>query len=872
MTLQQTAALLIEQPGSLAYFLVLTMALALIYSLAQLYRQPESSAMRWIRVTAVLLVVHLILMILTGLSWFDWIDSRILPSIDRFSSLYGVFLLTAALVIKNDFTLKKVLVIVSILCLLMISVSLVASFQLETADSFNESWMDAIWSLVSLAAGVVMLIGIILSRTSLWLLYILPLGLLTTGFGLHLTMESAHGSLAAMVRLAEICAYPLYALLASRSFAQPRQDTPGPVENGQEPTAWNAMMAAINQLNAAHNDDFQLNLVIEMASALTTTFHADICLILTAPTANGHFSIATGYNRLQKREIPESSLSASSCPNLYEAMIRKKSFLLADARQLADTSMLEKNLRRAIKGPILFTPFFIDKQIFGGALLLAPVRKYQWKQQERKSLETVANLIANRLQRLTGKQESQTSFVQLNEEKMNEIEEDIIHLRGILESASDTTRNLAEKRETLLDKYRSSQVQLLEMNDQVANLRESLDSTRVQYRQNVQRHEELQQEYEQTAQRLEQQEKENERFRRALLAVNKEQQRLKDLKTIEANYEQARIKMRSLEAEQNRLRESLNIARSKYLVDLEKQRKILSEYRNAQNRISSLEEETEQLKTALSKEGEEAENKSMQLASELRMVLQELAETRNNLTELQDKHGTDLKSEDIIEDYFALLQSLQKPLTSMKGYASLLMGESVGLLGTMQRKFLERIQASIEDITLVLDEQPALATANPGFNQRDSCDLAQCISQVSTDLGPEISAKNLSVELDLPEKLPQISCPAQELQAALNLLMLHAIFGSNSEEEITIAAVQQDGRQDHFILLSIADRGKGIPREKLDLIFTPAGEQGQPDHEILNLSDVKNFCENHGGKVWIDSQVGRGSTISMLLPAQSGLS
>jgi len=867
MTLQQTAALLTDRPGTLAYFLILAMALALIFSIAQLYRRPDSSALRWIRISTVLLALHLIHMLLTGLSWFGWVEQDILPTIDRFTSLYGLILLTTGLAINRDSVLKKVVLIISIFCALMLAFSLYASFQLAAAETFNESWMDAIWSLASLAAGVVMLIGIILSRAPLWLLTVLPLGLLTTGFGLHLGMGSTHGSLAEMVRLAEITAYPLYALLISRSIAISAEESTGVLETEQEPSTWNEMMVAIEQLNTIGNDDFKITLIIQMAHALTTTFHADICLILTAPSTDGRFSIATGYNRLQNREVPESTLSRSSCPNLYEAMVRRKSFMLADAQQLADTSSLENNLRRAIKGPLLFAPFFIEKQIFGGVLFLAPVRKYKWDPNERKSLEVLANLVANRLQRLALPSQSQPLFTQLNEEKMNEIEEDIINLRRILESASDTTRDLAEKRETLLDKYRSSQVHLVELNEQVGNLRKSLDSARVQYRQNVQKHEELQQQYEHTALRLDQQEKENNRIRRALMASNQQQERLKDLHLIETNYEQARIKMQSLEAEQNRLREALNMARSKYLVDLEKQRKILTEYRKAQTRITSLEKETERLKTDLTREEETAENKSKQLATELRMVLGELAETRTHLSDLQSKHGGSMSSKEIVEDYFALLQSLQKPLTSMKGYASLLMGESVGLLGTMQRKFLERIQISISDITQLLEEQPSLSTGNPVSTNKNYCDLSQCLEEVTSELNPEIASKNLSFEIELPDNLPQINCPSEDLRPNLQLLLLHAIIGSDPDEEISIAAVTQAGNQDQFILLSIADRGKGIPDEKLDLVFTPAAEHVQDDPDIINLSEVKNFCQNHGGKVWIYSQVGKGSTVSILIPA-----
>ncbi len=866
MNLQQTAALLLDKPGSLAYFLIVAMSLAILYSLAHVLRREPAALSRWINVSTLLLIVYLILMALTSFSWLGWIDLRILPPYNRFASLYGLLLLTSAFLFRTEKGIQRFILLASLVSVILFGLSLAASFQLDSSTAFNHTWMDAVWSLTGLAAGVILLIVVILSRPALWPFILLPLSLLTTGYGLHLVHGSVHSSMTAFVRLAEICAYPLYVVVASRRFAREIStdtlDHPRP----DEPPAWAGLLDSIEHLNAADNDEFRLDLIVEIARSMTGAFNADICLVLTSPGKDGRFAIAAGYNHIQKREVPESTLSAGDTPNLHQAMVLKKSFLVKDARNLADTSALEKRLRRSIQGSLLFAPFYIENQVFGGAILLAPVQRSEWTERDLKSLEVLANLIAQRLKRLTEQEDNPPSFADLSKKTRAEIEADIEQLREIMENVSDTTRSFTEKKEELLEKYRSSQIQLFGMKSQITDLKIKLKEAREQFHHSSEEIRKLQQQYTQSARQLAEQREENHKLREVMTAAGYSPDDYGNMDAAAAEFADASARLRDLEAEHKHLRKELQETQNQNRIDMAAQEKLQEQYDNARQQIRLLEAEVLSLKGALAQAELEASEKSEEQLEMLKLVLQELADTRTNLFDLQFRHDASSHTQqDLIRDYSLLMQNLEKPLASMKGYAGLLMGDSVGMLGTMQRKFLERIQESLDDIAIVLQEKPEREELNnPASSHLKGINLKESIDRVTGILDQEMKSRNLTINSSVPKNLPGLLFLQDDLESVLNLLLLSIIMTAETGGTVSISAVPRRYEQKNHILLSIST--ETMSETGIETVHPDStAEESFESQEELNLSGVYEFCERHGGKFW-NRKNNRGAAVSILLP------
>ncbi|MFO3796771.1 MAG: histidine kinase dimerization/phospho-acceptor domain-containing protein, partial [Anaerolineales bacterium] len=131
----------------------------------------------------------------------------------------------------------------------------------------------------------------------------------------------------------------------------------------------------------------------------------------------------------------------------------------------------------------------------------------------------------------------------------------------------------------------------------------------------------------------------------------------------------------------------------------------------AQQALQQMQDENARLQLQLERRGTSDEVR--QLESELRNALIEMARLQNQLGEAKAhilelekalEHAPTTQFEEKAEVIAAIAQELRQPLSSLIGYTDLLLGESVGILGAMQRKFVERIKASIERMRSLVDD------------------------------------------------------------------------------------------------------------------------------------------------------------------------
>lgn len=136
-------------------------------------------------------------------------------------------------------------------------------------------------------------------------------------------------------------------------------------------------------------------------------------------------------------------------------------------------------------------------------------------------------------------------------------------------------------------------------------------------------------------------------------------------------------------------------------------------------------------------------------------------------------------------------------------------------------------------------------------------------------------AKELKLNKSIDKKLPTISCDFDKIAQVLNSILDNAIKYSLSGGTISIAVsktkkADQNGEGD-YILFSIEDSGMGIPPDELPLVFNKYKEQltNKPADlktSLLSLAISKHIVEAHGGKIWVESEAGKGSTFSFTLP------
>ncbi|MBI5950111.1 MAG: hypothetical protein HY865_00510 [Chloroflexi bacterium] len=351
---------------------------------------------------------------------------------------------------------------------------------------------------------------------------------------------------------------------------------------------------------------------------------------------------------------------------------------------------------------------------------------------------------------------------------------------------------------------------------------------------------------------------------------------------LEAQSEQTRAKITDLEFHIAELTRQLEAAREEGAkgggVEMAS---LLAAQEESQRIIEQLQVENAELRTGRNIQSTAS---TTQMEVELKASLQELARLQNQLAdanmkvhELEKGHVV-AKSTEQAEVVASIAQELRQPLSSIVGYTDLLLGESVGILGTLQRKFVERIKASTERINSLTDDMIQITTLETELNDLkfEAVDLNVVIDNAMSYTSAQVREKNISMHLDLPKKLAPVQADREALQQILIHLLQNAGAATPFEGTIRLNVQTRNEEDREFILIQVTDTGGGIPSNDLPRVFTRLYRadnvliQGVGDTGV-GLSIAKSLTEAHHGRIWVESEQGVGSKFSVLLPITGGV-
>jgi two-component system phosphate regulon sensor histidine kinase PhoR len=175
-----------------------------------------------------------------------------------------------------------------------------------------------------------------------------------------------------------------------------------------------------------------------------------------------------------------------------------------------------------------------------------------------------------------------------------------------------------------------------------------------------------------------------------------------------------------------------------------------------------------------------------------------------------------------------------------------------------------RLELLVEDLLTLA----RLESGNPDL-QLEVVDVAEFLRELIRDWEKKLTTKQLNIVLDIPPNLSPIRADRTRLQDALCNLLDNAVKYSREQGEIRLGARQSDRE----IELSVSDLGMGIAKEDLPRIFErfyrvdKARSRDAIRGTGLGLAIVKHITQLHGGRVEAESEMGRGTTIRVILPA-----
>lgn len=214
---------------------------------------------------------------------------------------------------------------------------------------------------------------------------------------------------------------------------------------------------------------------------------------------------------------------------------------------------------------------------------------------------------------------------------------------------------------------------------------------------------------------------------------------------------------------------------------------------------------------------------------------------------------------------------LRTPMTAIKGYTDLIHAGAVGPINENQEKFLGIIKNNADRLTALINDLLDISRVETGrvrFEPRP-LQVGDVIADVVNALAMPAEAKNHTLAYEVVAGLPDVIGDRNRLNQVLTNLVGNAIHYTPEGGRIEVSAYPVEGA----IRVDVSDTGIGIAPEDLGRIFERFYRADDPLVQEaagtgLGLSIARMFIEMHGGRVWVESELGKGSTFTFILPVQ----
>jgi len=213
---------------------------------------------------------------------------------------------------------------------------------------------------------------------------------------------------------------------------------------------------------------------------------------------------------------------------------------------------------------------------------------------------------------------------------------------------------------------------------------------------------------------------------------------------------------------------------------------------------------------------------------------------------------------------------LRTPLSAIKWALKMILDGDLGEINPEQKSFLEKTYKSNERMIELINDLLDVTRIEEGkfLFKPTVTDIEPIIEFVINSYREESTRKNIQIEIKKPEKkLPKITLDVEKIRLAIQNLLDNALRYTLPGGKITVSLRLLEKE----VEIQVKDTGVGIPKEQREQVFAKffrASNVVKMDTEGsgLGLFITKNIVEAHGGKVWFESEEGKGTTFHITLP------
>jgi signal transduction histidine kinase len=220
----------------------------------------------------------------------------------------------------------------------------------------------------------------------------------------------------------------------------------------------------------------------------------------------------------------------------------------------------------------------------------------------------------------------------------------------------------------------------------------------------------------------------------------------------------------------------------------------------------------------------------------------------------------------------SMSHELRTPLNAIIGFSDVLLQGMFGEMSEKQTEYLQDILASGQHLLSLINDILDLSKIEAGRMDLDLADfhLPSAIDDALLLMRERASRRGLALKRHVDERLGEIRADQRKVKQVLLNLLSNAVKFTPEGGRIDMRAVLADGT----VEISVTDTGIGIAPEDQETVFEEFRQVGHSERKAegtgLGLALCRKFVELHGGRIWVKSQIGQGSTFTFTLPVRQG--
>jgi signal transduction histidine kinase len=250
------------------------------------------------------------------------------------------------------------------------------------------------------------------------------------------------------------------------------------------------------------------------------------------------------------------------------------------------------------------------------------------------------------------------------------------------------------------------------------------------------------------------------------------------------------------------------------------------------------------------------------------LTFQDITDTENVERALRERNEA-LEAADQMKVDFVhhVSYELRSPLTTIIGFAHFLSDPSTGPLTTKQAEYLDYVTKSTNALLALTNNILDLATIDAGAMKLElgPVDIGKAIEAAAEGIQDRLATDRIELKVNVDPNIGGFVGDERRVVQVLYNLLANAVGFSPQDATVGLSA----RRTDHSVVFTVTDSGPGIPPDVKDKVFDwfESHSQGSRHRGAgLGLSLVRSFVELHGGKVRVDSIVGKGTTVTCDFP------